>query len=89
MVKTVTIQQIFEELQKNIINIQSNIMCLDTTSIKVHPNVAGVKKSSCEQRPLKRRLTTKIYVICVTEKFVFEIHFLQEIVMMCKKEKIH
>lgn len=48
--KNGTIQQIFEELQKqNIINIQSNFMCLDSTSIKVHPDAAGAKKSSGEQ----------------------------------------
>ena len=37
--KNGTIQWIFDELQKqNIINIQSDILCLDSTSVKVHPN---------------------------------------------------
>ena len=42
--KNGTIQRIFDELQKqNIINIQGHILCLDSTSVKVHPNASGAK----------------------------------------------
>ena len=48
--KNGTIHQIFKELQKqNIIEMKSSVMCLDSTSIKVHPDAAGAKKSSGEQ----------------------------------------
>ena len=48
--KNGTIQRIFDELQKqNIINIQSDILCLDSTSVKVHPNASGARKSSGDQ----------------------------------------
>ena len=48
--KNGTIQRIFEELQKqNVIDTQTEILCLDSTSIKLHPDAAGVKKSSGEQ----------------------------------------
>ena len=48
--KNGTIQRIFEELQKqNIIDVQSEVLCLDSTSIKVHPDAAGAKKTSGEQ----------------------------------------
>ena len=48
--KNGTIQRIFEELQKqNIIDVQSEVLCLDSTSIKVHPDAAGAKKTIGEQ----------------------------------------
>jgi len=48
--KNGTIQWIFDELQKqNIINIQSDILCLDSTSVKVHPNASGARKTSGDQ----------------------------------------
>ena len=48
--KNGTIQRIFEELQKqNIINIQSNILCIDSTSIKVHPDATGARRVNGEQ----------------------------------------
>ena len=48
--KNGTIQRIFDELQKqNIIDIQSDVLCLDSTSIKVHPNASGARKSSGKQ----------------------------------------
>ena len=48
--KNGTIQRIFEELQKQkIIDIQSEVLSLDSTSIKVHPDAAGAKKTSGEQ----------------------------------------
>ncbi len=46
-VKNGIIQRIFEELQnQNIIDVQGEILCLDSTSVKVHPNAAGARKSS-------------------------------------------
>lgn len=52
--KNGTILRIFEELQKqNIISIQSEVLCLDNTSIKVHPDAAGTKKTNGEQSLVK------------------------------------
>ena len=40
-----TIQKIFEALlEKNIIENRTDILCLDNTSIKVHPDAAGARK---------------------------------------------
>ena len=48
--KNGTIQRIFEELQKQkIIDIQSEVLSLDSTSVKVHPASAGARTSSGEQ----------------------------------------
>ena len=48
--KNGTIQRIFDELQKqNIIDVQSEVLCLDSTSINVHPNASGARKTSDEQ----------------------------------------
>ena len=46
--KNGTIQRIFEERQK-IIDIQSEVLSLDSTSVKVHPASAGARTSSGEQ----------------------------------------
>lgn len=44
------IDRIFEALQEeNIIEIRTEIICIDSTSIKVHPDAAGARKSSGEQ----------------------------------------
>ena len=44
------IEKIFEEMQKmNIIDIRTDTLCIDSTSIKVHPNAAGCRKSSGKQ----------------------------------------
>lgn len=48
--KNGTIQKIFEELQKiNVIDVRTDVLCIDSTIIKVHPDVAGALKSSGEQ----------------------------------------
>ena len=48
--KNGTIQRIFEEMQKlNIIDVRTDTLCIDSTSIKVHPDAAGALKSSGEQ----------------------------------------
>ena len=45
-----TIQRIFEELQKqNIIDVQSEVLSLDSISIKVPPDAAGMKKTNGKQ----------------------------------------
>ncbi len=45
-----TIDRIFEELQnKNIIDIRTEIVCIDSTTVKVHPDAAGAGKSCGEQ----------------------------------------
>ena len=49
-----TIQWIFKELQsQNIIDIQSETLCLDSTSVKVHPNTTGARSSSGSKVLLK------------------------------------
>ena len=48
--KNGTIDKIFEELQnQNIIEIRTEIVCIDSTSIKVHPDAAGARKSNGAQ----------------------------------------
>lgn len=48
--KNGTIDRIFEELQtQNIIEIRTEIICIDSTSVKVHPDAAGARKSNGEQ----------------------------------------
>lgn len=48
--KNGTIQKIFDEMQKaNMIDIRSDVLCIDSTSIKVHPDATGARKSSGEQ----------------------------------------
>ena len=38
---------IFEDLQKqDIIDVQGEVLCLDSTSIKVNPNAYGISKTS-------------------------------------------
>lgn len=45
--KNGTIDRIFEELQrKNIIEIRTEIVCIDSTSIKVHPAAAGARSQT-------------------------------------------
>ena len=53
--KNGTIQRIFEEVQKQkIINIQSEVLSLDSTSVKVHSDEAGARKSSGEQNLIQK-----------------------------------
>lgn len=48
--KNGTIDRIFETLQmENIIDIRTEIVCIDSTSVKVHPDATGARKSSGEQ----------------------------------------
>lgn len=44
------IQRIFEEMQaQGIIDTETNVLCLDSTSIKVHPDAAGARKENGKQ----------------------------------------
>jgi len=48
--KNGTIDRIFESLQtENIIDIRTEIVRIDSTSIKVHPDASGARKSSGKQ----------------------------------------
>ena len=48
--KNGTIDRIFEELQnKNIIDIRTEIVCVDSTTVKVHPDAAGARKNCGKQ----------------------------------------
>ena len=45
----------FEDIQsQNIIDVQSKILCLDSTSVKVHPDAADTRNSSGEQSLTKK-----------------------------------
>ena len=45
--KNGTIQKIFDEMQKmGLVDINPDVLCIDSTSIKVHPDAAGARKSS-------------------------------------------
>lgn len=70
--KNGTIDRIFEALQeKNIIEIRTEIICIDSTSVKVHPDAAGARKSEGEQsiRSFKRGLTTKIHLASASARY--------------------
>ena len=48
--KNGTLDRIFEALQReNIIDIRTEIVCIDSTSVKVHPDATGARKTSGEQ----------------------------------------
>ena len=48
--KNGTIKRIFEKMQElNIIDVRTDTLCIDSTSIKVHPDAAGARKSNGEQ----------------------------------------
>ena len=48
--KNGTLDRIFEALQReNIIDIRTEIVCIDSTSVKVHPDASGARKASGEQ----------------------------------------
>ena len=45
-----TVQKIFDEMQKiGLIKTDTDVLCIDSTIIKVHPDAAGARKSSGEQ----------------------------------------
>ena len=48
--KNGTLDRIFEALQReNVIDIRTEILCIDSTSVKVHPDATGARKTSGEQ----------------------------------------
>lgn len=48
--KNGTIQKIFDEMQKmGLIKTDTDALCIDSTSIKVHPDAAGARKSNGSQ----------------------------------------
>lgn len=50
MVEERNYEKIFEKMQElNIIDVRTDTLCIDSTSIKVHPDAAGARKSSGEQ----------------------------------------
>ena len=43
-------QKIFDEMQEmGLIDINTDVLCIDSTSIKVHSNAAGTRRSGGEQ----------------------------------------
>ena len=68
--KNGTIQRIFEELQsQNIIDVQSKILCLDSTSVKVHPDAADTRNSSGEQSLTKKLEIWRDLFACETSLY--------------------
>ncbi|MDE5978108.1 MAG: transposase, partial [Turicibacter sp.] len=48
--KNGTIQKIFDEMQKmGLIKTDTDVLCIDSTSIKVHPDATGARKSNGNQ----------------------------------------
>ena len=86
--KNGTIQRIFEEMQElNIIDIRTDTLCIDSTSIKVHPDAAGALKSSGKQSRGRSKggwQQSCIYVVRLIVMHLFFI-FLREISMMPRK----
>ena len=49
------IRKIFEEMQETgLIDLNTDVLCIDSTSIKVHPDAAGARKSNGEQSTGRR-----------------------------------
>ena len=59
--KNGVLEKIFKELQNmNIIDNRTDVLCLDSTYIKVHPDAAGaLKKWKTKHRTIKGRLNDK------------------------------
>lgn len=75
--KNGTIDRIFEELQnRNIIDIRAEIVCIDSTTMKVHPRCDRGKKIKRRAKhwSLKRGLTTKIHLASASAEFVLAFH---------------
>ena len=88
--KNGTISRIFEELQKlDIIDIRTDVLCIDSTSIKVHPDAAGARKSNGEQSigrskgGWQRKYILPVHPHNLPWSFIY----LPEIVMMHQREE--
>lgn len=84
------ITKIFEELQKlNIIDNRTDVLCLDSTSIKVHPDAAGVRKKHGKQSigRSKGGLQQR-YILYVLQKnmLLFSVFRLGTVMMLHKAE---
>ncbi len=66
------LQRLFEALQiEGIIKIKVESVCLDSTTVKVHPNGTGVlKKRKTEHRRSRGGLTTKIHMVTASDRSV-------------------
>ena len=61
--KNGTIQRIFEEMQNlNIIDVRTDTLCIDSTSIKVHSDAAGVRKSNGKQSIGRSKYDRKLLI---------------------------
>lgn len=75
--KNGTIQKIFEKMQElNIIDVRTDMIYIESTSIKVHTDAAGARKSSGKQSigRSKGGLTTEIHLYCASEQYAFVFH---------------
>ena len=69
--KNGVLKRVFEALQiENIIRIKVETVCLDSTSVKVHPNGTGALKKTGKQAIGRSRggLTTKIHMVTATDR---------------------
>lgn len=76
--KNGTIQKILDEMQEmNLIKTGTDVLCIDSTSIRVHPDAAGARKSNGDQdigRSKKGGMTTKLHLCCTSERYAFAFH---------------
>lgn len=86
--KNGTIQKIFDEMQKmGLIDINTDVLCIDSTSIKVHPDAAGARKSSGEQSIGRSKGGWRRSSICAVRQHGMHLFFTcpPETVMMPRK----
>lgn len=71
-----TIDRIEEIQNKNIIDIKTEIVCIDSTTVKNHPDAAGARKSCGEQSigRSKKGLTAKIHSASASAEFALAFH---------------
>ena len=69
--KNGVLDRVFEALQaEGIININVEAVCLDSTTVKVHPDACGALKKGKQAIGRSRGgLTTKIHMLAASERF--------------------
>ena len=63
--------------EMNLIKTGTDVLCIDSTSIRVHPDAAGARKSNGDQdigRSKKGGMTTKLHLCCTSERYAFAFH---------------
>lgn len=90
--KNGTIQRIFDEMQKsNMIDISSDVLCIDSTSIKVHPDATGARKSSGEQSIGRSKggwQRKYIFAVLLNDTHLFFTYYQETTMMLPKAESL-